>query len=160
MRYHLRTLMIILALGSMVLASGWLAYKADSELIGYAGGIAGLVVGCWLVVRLLAYLLPMLRFSIRDVMWLMVVVGLAWGWFGQWRIGEARVNSLSEKQVEDLQGLTRHYQADEKRVDGMYRKVLVDSRDSYEEQQSALADEIKKLRRENTMLEGRLEKSP
>ena len=30
----------------------------------------------------------MFRFTIRDVLWLMVVVGLACGWWMQWRAGK------------------------------------------------------------------------
>ena len=40
---------------------------------------------------------PMFRFTIRDVLWLMVVVGLAWAWYP-----EQRRTLFAERQAEEL----------------------------------------------------------
>lgn len=55
-RYKLRTLLIILAVGPPLIAAGWWVSKTDDELVHTAVAIAALVVGFWLLAKVLAYL--------------------------------------------------------------------------------------------------------
>lgn len=44
-----------------------------------------------------------LRFGIRDLFWVMVAVGLAAGWYVQWRISIVRERYLLDRQAEAIQ---------------------------------------------------------
>ena len=45
---------------------------------------------------------PIFRFTIRDMLWLTVVVALAAGWYVEHRRQEARIDAL-DKQVQQMQ---------------------------------------------------------
>jgi len=45
----------------------------------------------------------MFRFTIRDVLWLMVVVGMGCAWFVYWRHGEARYQKLQTQMLDTRQ---------------------------------------------------------
>jgi hypothetical protein len=56
MRYRLRTLMIVLAIGPMAIAAGcWLSKTDDDVTYAAAVIVIALITGLWLGTRLLAY---------------------------------------------------------------------------------------------------------
>jgi hypothetical protein len=90
-RYKLRTLLILLAVAAIASAifGGWYGYAAAYAIrphgnaaagavaSGLITGLTGLLVG----VVVLTVVTHGFRFSIRDVLWLTVVVGLGVGWW-------------------------------------------------------------------------------
>jgi hypothetical protein len=82
MRYRLRTLLIALALGPMVLAGAWWAgrstYSRDTpDALSPMTALNGLKIQ----IRATIDTAPMFRLTIRDVLWLMLVVGMGGGWW-------------------------------------------------------------------------------
>ena len=85
--YKLRTLLIVLTLGPPLLALGWSQYSAwrDNRNVTRYGIRAQRQPNHWAIVGLAATVdslgtPPMFQFTIRDVLWLTVVVGLTVGW--------------------------------------------------------------------------------
>jgi hypothetical protein len=87
--------------------SVWLYPTRSAMILGYAGVVAtvsAFAIGTWIDQPERNPKLPMFRFTIRDVLWLMVVVALACAWWGEHSRakGLARAQSAFEMLSEQI----------------------------------------------------------
>src|SRR5262245_32143105 len=117
MRYRLRTLMIVLALGPPAMA-GWGGFQylvarltktcIVPRYVGTSGATQHSQVS---TIQHFRHRPPMFRFTIRDVLWLMVVVGLSVGWFTDHRSTFAlrAESAMLRGQLRDVVELAKEY---------------------------------------------------
>src|SRR4051794_9398754 len=97
-----------------------------------------------------------MRFTIRDLLWLMVVVGLAAGWFIDQRSSDARVNALKaerHKYIDEFYSQLDALSKQQTESDNYYKKLYPDKANERDEaRRRSLAKEWERLQREKLLL--------